>query len=152
MTDGIRISTNNFTYAEWHLRLRALIIDMLLVNVAVLLLVPGSMKLIYLLTGGLWSDLSTFFVGEGMGFLIAPLIYLTFFWGFFSRTVGMMVMKTKVADKDGKNISWIVAILRVFAYVLAGLLLFLGFLPIIFDKKRQGLHDKLTKTFVIVKR
>lgn len=152
MTDGIRITTNNFKYAEWHYRFRALIIDMLLVNVVVLLLVPGAMRIIYIVSGGLWSDLPAFLLGAGMGFWIAPLIYLAVCWGFLSRTVGMIVMKTKVADKDGKDISWITAILRVFAYVLAGLPLFLGFLPIIFDSKKQGLHDRLTKTFVIYKR
>lgn len=153
MAEGIRISTNNFHYAPWYRRLGALIVDMLLVNFLVLLFVPGTMTIGELVAGAHWSDLLNFMLaGAGMWFWIMPTIYLMLMWGWLSRTVGMFAMKTKVIDESGKKIGWIKAVLRTFGYGLSGVMLFLGFLPILFDKKRQGLHDKLTKTFVVMKR
>ena len=153
MTDGIRIKTNNFEYAAWPKRLVALAIDMALVNIIMLIIFPGSIRLFYLLAAQNWSLLPQHFTTfDGIIFWVLPMIYMILMQGFFSRTVGMMLMKTKVADGNGKNITWLNAVFRTFAYMLSGLILFLGFLPILFTPKRQGLHDRLTKTFVILKR
>lgn len=152
MAEGIRVSTNVFQYAIWHVRLRAFLIDMVAVNLLVLLFFPGATKLFYILGESRFADLNVFLMGEGIGFLILPLVYLVVAWGLLSRTLGMWIMKIKVADANGKDIGWLKAVLRVFAFVLAVIPLYLGFLPVFFDKKRQGIHDKLTKTFVIMKR
>lgn len=153
MTDGIRIKTNNFEYAAWPKRLGALVIDMTLVNLLMLIIFPDTIRLFYLLAGQSWAELPQYFTTfNGIVFWILLMIYMILTQGFFSRTIGMMLMKTKVADANGKNISWLNAIFRTFAYMLSGLILFLGFLPILFTPKRQGLHDKLTRTFVILKR
>lgn len=153
MTDGIRIKTNNFEYAGWPKRLGALVIDMALVNALMLIVFPGTIKLFYLLAAQNWFQLPQYFTTfDGIIFWILPMIYMILMQGMFSRTAGMMVMRTKVADANGKNITWLNAIFRTFAYMLSGLILFLGFLPILFTSKKQGLHDRLTKTFVILKR
>ncbi len=153
MSEGIRISTNNFRYAAWYLRLAALLIDKLIVFLLVLLLVPGSFKVVSLIMGYNLID-AFYFMGsfDGMWFVLFPVVYFILMWGYFSRTLGMMVLKTRIADYNGKKIGWIKAILRVFGFYLSLILLGLGFLPILFDKKKQGLHDKLTKTMVILKR
>lgn len=153
MTEGIRIKTNNFEYAGWPKRLGALVIDMALVNLLMLIIFPGTIRLFYLIAGQNWTQLPQYFTTfEGIIFWILPMLYMILMQGLLSRTVGMIIMKTKVADANGKNISWLNAIFRTFAYMLSGLILFLGFLPILFTPKRQGLHDRLTKTFVILKR
>ncbi len=153
MTDGIRIKTNNFEYAAWPKRIGALIIDMTLVNVLMLIIFPGTIRLFYFLAGQSWAELPHYFTSfDGIVFWILPMIYMILMQGLMSRTVGMIMMKTKVADANGKNISWLNAIFRTFAFMLSGLILFLGFLPILFTPKKQGLHDRLTKTFVILKR
>lgn len=153
MAEGVRISTNNFQYAVWYRRLAAYLIDKVLVIVVVMLLVPGSMLVVDLIGGRHWAELLQYFLNwPGMCFWLAFFVYFLVMWGLMSRTVGMVLMKIKVVDVNGKKIGWLKAIFRVFGLLLSEIVLFLGFLPIIFDKKRQGLHDKLTKSFVIMKR
>ena len=147
----IRVSTNNFQYAPAVKRLGALVIDMLLVNLLVLAFVPGAMAIMNVL--GSIEAFQQFILGPvGMWFLIMPVIYMFLLWGLFSKSVGMMVMKTRIATESGAKIGWVKAGIRVIGYIISGLLLMLGFLPILSDKKKQGLHDKLAKTVVILKR
>lgn len=154
--EGIRVSSNNFKYAAWYSRLLALVIDMLIVNIALAIFMPGFWNFIYLNVSNLSSgrvDMGS--MVTALPFIIfwaAPLVYMILMWGFFSRTLGMFVTKTRVSKINGGKINWLTAIFRAFAYMIAGLPLLLGFLPILFDKKHQGLHDKLTRTIVIYKR
>lgn len=153
MTDGIKVTTHNFQYAAWHVRLRALAIDLAIVFFVVLLLIPASFKISTLIMGQHYYEVLLFLLSiEGMWFWVLPLVYMGAFWIIMSRTPGMILMKIRVADYYGANIKWHQAILRVFAFVLSTLLFCLGFLPVIWTQKRQGLHDKLTRTLVIKKR
>jgi len=156
MSDGIRISTNNFKYAEPQKRVLAWLIDFALVNLILLLLVPGF-----------WVDWSTFigsllagtadfmkmiFSMSFVVFWIAPLVYLSVMGGFMSKTVGMIIVKIRIANLNGSRIGWVKAILRSVLFVIASIPFGLGFLPILFNAKKQGLHDKLSETVVILKR
>ena len=59
-------------------------------------------------------------------------------------------MKLKVVDKDTlEALSMGQAVGRYFAYLLAMLPIFLGFIWIAFDDKKQGWHDKLAGSVVI---
>jgi len=153
MTEGIRVTTNNFIYAPWYRRLPAFVIDKLMIDLVVLLFIPGSFKIVNLLLGGNYLE-GLYFLGssDGMWFLILPALYFVLIWGIMSRTVGMILLKIRIADYHGKRIGWIKTLLRLFALLIAVLPLGIGCLPIIFDKKKQGLQDKLTKTQVIIKR
>jgi hypothetical protein len=55
-----------------------------------------------------------------------------------------------VVGEDGKPITWGRALLRYFGFILSALVLSIGFLWIAFDKKRQGWHDKIARTYVAV--
>jgi uncharacterized RDD family membrane protein YckC len=50
---------------------------------------------------------------------------------------------------DGFRLRFWRSYLRAVCYYLSALLLFMGFVWIIFDKNRQGLHDKIAGTVVI---
>lgn len=153
MSDNIKITTNNFHYAAWHVRLRAYLIDLAIVFLVILLLVPASFKITSLIMGQYYYEMIQFLLSfDGMWFWLLPLIYMAIFWATMSRTPGMMIMKIKVADYNGNNVKWLQAVLRIFAYILAALPFCIGFLPVIWTKKRQGLHDRLTKTLVVKKR
>jgi uncharacterized RDD family membrane protein YckC len=153
MSDGIRISTNNFKYAPWYLRILSLLIDKVMITLLVLLIFPSTFKVFSLLGGAHWDQLPAFLTGmEGIWLLVILPLYFVVMWGVFSRTVGMMIMKIRLADMNGKKIGWIKSVLRVFGFYLSVLLLGLGFLPVIFDRRGQGIHDKLTHTQVILKR
>jgi uncharacterized RDD family membrane protein YckC len=153
MTDGIRVTTHNFHYAPWYLRMASIGIDLAIVWLVVLLLIPGSFRFSSLIAGGHYNELISFFGSfDGIWFWLLPVIYMLIFWAVLSRTPGMMLMKIKIANYEGGNISILQALLRVFAWIMAAIPLLIGFIPVFFSKKRQGLHDRLVKTIVIRKR
>ena len=79
----------------------------------------------------------------------ANIIYFIGMWTWRGQTLGLMVVNAKVVKTDGKPIDLRAAVIRYLGYLLCGLTLGLGFLLIAFDKRKQGLHDKLAETYVI---
>lgn len=65
-------------------------------------------------------------------------------------TIGKMALKLVVTDMNGNRISFVTATIRHFSKILSALMLFLGFVMIAFDAKKQGLHDKIAGTLVII--
>jgi hypothetical protein len=63
--------------------------------------------------------------------------------------VGKMTVGIKVVGADGQPPTGGRALLRYVGYALSGLVLSLGFLWVIFDRKRQGWHDKIAGTYVV---
>jgi uncharacterized RDD family membrane protein YckC len=70
-------------------------------------------------------------------------------WTLNGQTVGNLVMGVRVVRADGGRVSFSRAATRMLGAYLSGLLLFLGFFWVIFDKRRQGWHDKLAGTVVV---
>ena len=82
---------------------------------------------------------------------ILPALAVILFWRYRGATPGKMLLSMKIVDADtlrapstGKLIG------RYFAYLVSMIPLFLGFLWIAFDKRKQGWHDKLAGTVVIL--
>ncbi len=69
--------------------------------------------------------------------------------GTYGATVGKMVMSLKVTKENGAKVSYSDALLREIAKYLSAAILMLGFLWVIWDKKKQGWHDKIAKTMVV---
>jgi len=69
------------------------------------------------------------------------------FWG--GATVGKKLMAVKIVDKDGSPVSLKKAVIRFFSYIPSLAVLLLGFLWIIWDKEKQGWHDKIAGTKVV---
>lgn len=66
-------------------------------------------------------------------------------------TPGKLLMACHVVDADtGKRIGMARALLRGLAMGLSLLLLGLGFARIAWDRKKQGLHDRLARTLVVI--
>jgi uncharacterized RDD family membrane protein YckC len=76
-------------------------------------------------------------------------IYFLFFWSLVGWTPGKLVMGLRVVSKDGGRVSFWRAIRRMIGYLLSTLALYLGYLWILVDDRRQGWHDKLAGTYVI---
>lgn len=70
-------------------------------------------------------------------------------WSLNGQTVGNLVLGVRVVKADGRRVSFIRAAARMLGAYLSGLLLFMGFFWVIFDKRRQGWHDKLAGTVVV---
>lgn len=64
-------------------------------------------------------------------------------------TIGKFAVGIKVSTENGERLTFANATGRYFAKILYAVILLIGFLMVAFNKKRQGLHDKLAKTFVI---
>ena len=82
--------------------------------------------------------------------LLLPAIAVITFWIYKSTTPGKMILKIKIVDAEsGENLSKGQCIGRYFGYYLSGVPLFIGFLAIAANKRKQGWHDKLAGTIVI---
>ena len=66
-----------------------------------------------------------------------------------SQTLGQIVANVKVVKTDGSPVDLRAAVLRFLGYVLCFLTLGIGFLIVAFDRRKQGLHDKIADTVVI---
>ena len=81
------------------------------------------------------------YVVVGFGYDIA-------FWILVGQTPGKSLMGVRIVRTDGRRVRFGNALVRRLAYILSGLL-FLGYLWILFDNRRQGWHDKLGGTIVV---
>ncbi len=81
---------------------------------------------------------------------LALLLYFPYFWQRSGQTPGMKLMQIKVVrDRDGGPLTWGAAFLRLFGYWISGLVLYLGYIWILIDKRKRGWFDLLAGTVVI---
>ena len=80
--------------------------------------------------------------------LVVSFVYYCGAWASTGQTLGHFMIGGRVTRLDGGKLSWGQAIVRYIGFIISGLALSLGFLWIVFDKKRQGWHDKLARTVV----
>jgi len=85
----------------------------------------------------------------GIAFAIGSVIYFPAFWVWQGATPGKMLMGVKIVKTDGSPIGIGTAILRYVGYFVSALILFIGYLMIAWDGKKQGLHDKIAGTYVV---
>jgi uncharacterized RDD family membrane protein YckC len=72
------------------------------------------------------------------------------FWVKLGATPGKLLLDCRVVDAHTlQPLSWKKALLRCVAYAASALPIYLGFVWIAVDKRKQGLHDKLAKTLVL---
>jgi len=94
----------------------------------------------------------------GFIFLLYPLIIVGQ-WLYYALmesssrqgTLGKMALRIIVTDLDGKRISFGKASGRYFGKIISGIILYIGFIMIAFTEKKQGLHDMLASTLVVMK-
>ncbi len=83
-------------------------------------------------------------------FIVLLIVYLLPFWHVSQSTIGKMVFHSKVVDAStGKKPSTKQFIIRFVGYIVSSLFFGLGFVWIAFDKRNQGLHDKMANTVVV---
>jgi len=82
---------------------------------------------------------------------VLNIAYFTCFHGATGRTPGKRVMGLQVISVEGTRISYGTAFLRTVGYLVSSLVFCLGYTWIGFDKKKQGWHDKIAGTVVIVR-
>lgn len=101
-----------------------------------------------------WSYLeSETIIHGGTDFILSwvfPFVVTMIFWTYKQATPGKMAISARIVDADtGNKPTQRQYIIRYLGYIIAFLPLCLGFFWIIWDKRKQGWHDKLANTVVI---
>lgn len=75
-------------------------------------------------------------------------VYCTVFWTMLGKTLGMVALGVRVVTGQGSSPRVARSLLRVLAYTVSSIAL-VGFAWIVVDRRRQGFHDKIARTFVV---
>lgn len=99
-------------------------------------------------THSLWLPLA-------MGQLILPMLCLAIiallFWNKMAATPGKYLLRLTIIDaRSGEHPGMLQYTVRMLGYLISALPLGLGFFWIGLDRRKQGWHDKLARTFVMV--
>lgn len=135
------------TYAGFLLRFVATIIDSLLFAAIAAPVVHFYYGFEY------WTTQDESFVRGTPDFLMTwvfPAVATVMFWVYRRATPGKMLFNLEVVDAGtGTSVTTGRLILRYVSYLLSALPLCLGFIWVLFDKRKQGWHDKIAGTLVI---
>ena len=82
--------------------------------------------------------------------LFLDMIYFTWFHGSIGQTPGKMLMRLRVLQTTGEPMTFGLAFLRWVGYLISTLAAYLGFVWIAFDRRKQGWHDKVAGTIVVM--
>jgi uncharacterized RDD family membrane protein YckC len=97
--------------------------------------------------------LFTYGIGPGIGDILslatAWLYEALMTSGPGQATLGKRALGLKVVDSDGQRISFGQATGRHFGKILSTIILFIGYFMMLWDAKKQTLHDKMAATYVI---
>jgi uncharacterized RDD family membrane protein YckC len=128
----------------------AFVIDAAIVN-AIAFAIGASAGLALSVFGVSLDELPTG-VAAGVGaagWLILNVAYFAGSWTLTGQTKGMRLMVIRVAGEDGERLSIWRGLRRLVGMVLAALPLFAGYLLILVDDRRRGLHDRLAGSVVL---
>jgi uncharacterized RDD family membrane protein YckC len=126
----------------------AFAVDAAIIDLIALVVGVGVGLAVSLLT--ISDDLRVVLVALGGAcFVVWTVGYFAVFWSTTGQTPGNRLMHLRVCKEDGAVLSPRRALLRFGALVLAALPLFAGFLPVLVDDRRRGLHDMLAGTVVV---
>ncbi|MBN2463430.1 MAG: RDD family protein [Dehalococcoidia bacterium] len=120
-------------YAGFWIRLGAGVIDLL-----VLVCAAGIIAYFF--------PAAVIWVTSGIGISIA---YLLGFWVWRGQTPGKMAVGVKIIRTDSSPIKWQCALRRFLGYIASLVTLFIGFIWVAFDDRKQGMHDKIADTYVV---
>ncbi len=142
----MQIDLNNAVYVGFWARLLASVLDSI---VQTLLLLP----IFFLIFGGEFlvnPEITSSPLSSLLQFAMVT-AYCLIFWKFKSATPGKIMMGMAIVDAEtGGELSNGRLMLRYLGYYVCVLTCLLGFVWIAFDKRKQGLHDKMAKSVVIM--
>lgn len=130
-------------YVGFWRRFAALFIDAIILGVvsgiigAILMSAMGSENS----PAGLLGNLASF---------VLAFAYYVYYQSKVGQTLGKKAMGIKVVDAAGKTPSMTTFFLReIIGKFVSGIILGIGYLMVIWDPKKQALHDKIASTYVI---
>lgn len=130
-------------FAGFWIRLGAFVIDVIILGLLVCM-IP------YILGAFALSSPAIFVPNFFLALIwLAEIIYFVGFWEWRGQTPGKMVVGIRVIRTDGSSLTLSRALVRYVGYIVCSLTLFIGFIWLVFDSHKQGLHDKIADTYVI---
>lgn len=88
---------------------------------------------------------------ENIVFLLTLVYYIVLPATPLRGTIGKMIMKLEIVTEQGNRISLLRSLWRYIATFFSSILLFFGFIMIIFHPEKRGLHDLMANTYVLKK-
>jgi uncharacterized RDD family membrane protein YckC len=85
----------------------------------------------------------------GAGWLVLISTYLVVFWCLTGQTPGMRFMGIRVTDRRGATPGLLRSLRRLVGTYLAAIPFGAGFLLVLVDDRRRGLHDRVAGTLVV---
>ena len=83
------------------------------------------------------------------GGIVVSIVYWLGFWVWRGQTPGKMAVGIKVIRTDSSPVKWQCAVRRCLGYVVSAITLFIGFIWVAFDSRKQGIQDKIADTYVV---
>lgn len=80
---------------------------------------------------------------------LASVVLVVYLDGIKGGTPGKLILGMRIVNEQGNYIGIPMAILRYIGKIVSAIILGIGYLMIAWDSKKQGLHDKIAKTFVV---
>ena len=131
-------------YAGFWIRFIALILDGIIVGAAFSLLNPLVFGTSY------WDFNEMYSLGNTWLGAVLQAAYVWTMWYFFGATLGKMVLRLRIVSADTLGyLTFGQVVGRWFAQILSAIPLFLGFIWVAFDPRKQAWHDKLFDTVVV---
>jgi uncharacterized RDD family membrane protein YckC len=134
-------------YASFRRRLAAFAVDAILLSTIISMMFPLNSTITLQLESH-WYFIPLVTISNIVSILVT-VAYSVIFWYWRGQTPGKMLLNIKLLRGDGSHITFSSAMLRYLGYVICILTLGMGFLWIIFDSRKQGLHDKIASTVVV---
>jgi uncharacterized RDD family membrane protein YckC len=123
-------------YGGFWIRFVAAFLDSLIIGIP-----AGIIQFVLVYFTGMRS--LSYLVSLAMAVLV---IYLD---GIKGGTPGKLILGMRIVNEKGEFIGIPMAILRYIGKILSTLILFIGYFMIGWDVRKQGLHDKIVKTYVV---
>lgn len=101
------------------------------------------------ITGDLPRGMGLFMAVYFVTMLLMDMIYFIWFHGTVGQTLGKRLCGIRVIRISGEKMTLGIAFLRWVGSLISGILFFLGFIWIAFDRRKQGWHDKIAATLVV---
>lgn len=140
---------NKVIYGGFWVRFLAALMDSIVISalVSFIMLMFGRRYGIFNLDINSTSPITS--NGESIITTIFQWAYNIFMIRYYGATLGKMVMKLKVVG-DGKELDLPRIVIReTIGKFISGIILGIGYLMVAWDKRKQGLHDKIAGTLVI---
>ena len=140
------VDVNNLELASQRSRVKAFIIDDLLITFVTILMlweaiqnVNGDLEAVMIIMNKALIQILTL-----------KFIYQTFFTWYYGATPGKIIAKIKIIDYEYfGRISLTSALIRSFTRLISESVFYIGFIISYYTESRQTLHDKTAKTLVV---